>query len=78
MEEEFYGLLDGGATHALRQAREGELKGKDVKEVTVAFGGNGTALAAQEHQDVVVSGEGGADRAAGRPGGDGLWHLLEQ
>ena len=26
-EEEFFGLLDGGATHALRQAKEGELQG---------------------------------------------------
>ena len=34
-EEEFFGLLDGGATHALRQAKEGELQGDRVKGVTV-------------------------------------------
>ena len=78
VEEEFYGLLDGGATHALRQAREGELKGKEVKEVTVAGGGYSTALATQEHKDAAVSGEGGADCTTGGSGGDGLWHILEQ
>ena len=55
-----------GATHALRQAKEGELQGDRVKEVTVELAA-GTAQLWQQ-KDIAVAREGRADRAAGRAG----------
>ena len=57
VEEEFYGLLDGGATHALRQAREGELKGKDVKEVTVELAAGTARLWQHKNTRTLLSAE---------------------
>ena len=57
VEEEFYGLLDGGATHALRQAREGELKGKEVKEVTVELAAGTARLWQHKNARTLLSAE---------------------
>ncbi|CAJ1448408.1 unnamed protein product, partial [Effrenium voratum] len=56
-EEEFFGLLDGGATHALRQAKEGELQGDRVKEVTVELAAGTAQLRQQKDTRTLLSPE---------------------